>query len=71
MAQCVTLFQFGFVSNTFGSHHETEQDLLLSSYPFDEAATAEDYEQPLVEVMFHQKYYVKYSFNKFSYQQIT
>ena len=62
-------------------HPEMEQDLLLSSSPHDEVVTAEDYEQiqerrwkdvyNLSAAMFHQKHYVKYSFNKFSYQEIT
>ena len=44
--QVATLFRFGFVSNTFDSHSEKEQHLLLSSSPPDEAVTAGDYEHP-------------------------
>ena len=41
----MTLFQFGFVSDTFDSHPEAEQDLILLSSPYNEAVTAGDYEQ--------------------------
>ena len=55
--------------NTFGSHPETEQDLLLSLSPPDEAVTAGDYAQhprknvesclQYVQLCFIEKDYVK------------
>ena len=41
--QVATLFQFGFLSNTFDSH--SEQDVFLSSSPPDEAVRGGDCEQ--------------------------